>query len=58
MHDHHPTGLAQNSTNHQFGTGYGYRFGYSPFYEDCLPYDSQDIGQNFGCGRPTKARVR
>jgi hypothetical protein len=36
--------------------GYG-TFTYSP-YTECPPYDLQNIGQNFGCGYPTKARVR
>jgi hypothetical protein len=33
------------------------RFAYSPYF-DCPVYDLQDIGTNFNCGFPRKAKVR
>jgi hypothetical protein len=52
-------GLVQNySQTGNFGAfGDAWDFEWSPFTE-CPPYDSDNIGQNFGCAHPVKRLPR
>jgi hypothetical protein len=60
MREHHFANMAQNQQNNNNISGLGDNgfYGGFGFSVDCFPRDPEDIGRDFNCGSPRKARVR